>query len=295
MTSYPVPDGSHPHDVAPALAGGVWYTAQGSGELGLLDPATGDTEHIDLGPGSSPHGVITDASGAAWITDGGLNAIVRVDASTHEAMVFALPEDHPDANLNTAAFDGNGDLWFTGQSGIVGRLDPSTGEIAVFEAPDGRGPYGITATPTGSIFFASLGGSYLGEVAADGTVTVIEPPTPGQGARRVWAASDGALWVSEWNSGDVSRYQPDTAEWTTWRLPGESPQAYAVYVDEYDIVWLSDFGANAMLSFDPEAERFHEYPLPHQPGEVRQILGRLGQVWGAESAADHLVMISAPG
>src|SRR2546427_4780934 len=31
---------SHPHDVAPAPDGGVWYVAQRSGELGRLNPAT---------------------------------------------------------------------------------------------------------------------------------------------------------------------------------------------------------------------------------------------------------------
>ena len=43
VREYPVPAGSRPHDVAPARDGGVWYTAQGSGELGWLDPKTGET------------------------------------------------------------------------------------------------------------------------------------------------------------------------------------------------------------------------------------------------------------
>jgi streptogramin lyase len=30
-------------------------------------------------------------------------------------------------NLNTAAFDASGTLWFTGQGGVYGRLDPATG------------------------------------------------------------------------------------------------------------------------------------------------------------------------
>ena len=38
LQSFPVPAGSRPHDVAPALDGGVWYTAQDTGELGWLDP-----------------------------------------------------------------------------------------------------------------------------------------------------------------------------------------------------------------------------------------------------------------
>src|SRR6266508_674647 len=58
IKEYPVPAGSHPHDVAPAADGSVWYTAQRSGELGRLDPKTGQTHHIPLGNGSAPHGVI---------------------------------------------------------------------------------------------------------------------------------------------------------------------------------------------------------------------------------------------
>ena len=38
IDEFPVPSGSHPHDVAPATDGTIWYTAQGSGELGQLDP-----------------------------------------------------------------------------------------------------------------------------------------------------------------------------------------------------------------------------------------------------------------
>ena len=38
IKEYQVPPGTHPHDVAPAENGSVWYTAQASGELGLLDP-----------------------------------------------------------------------------------------------------------------------------------------------------------------------------------------------------------------------------------------------------------------
>jgi virginiamycin B lyase len=295
LESFPVPSGSGPHDVAPALDGGVWYTAQNIGELGWLDPATGETRHTDLGSGSSPHGVIVDDEGTAWVTDSGLNAIVAVDPSGLEVTTYPLPDDRAGANLNTATIDGDGILWFTGQSGIYGRLDPETGDMAVFDAPGGRGPYGIATTPAGDVFYASLAGSFVGEVGGDGSTTVLEPPTPGQGARRVWSDSMGRIWVSEWNSGNLSRYSPETETWDTWHLPGESPQTYAVYVSESDIVWASDFGSNSIVRFDATTEEFHLYPLPHNPGNVRQILGRPGEVWFPESAADHLVLIRETG
>jgi virginiamycin B lyase len=294
LQAYDVPAGSRPHDVAPAVDGGVWYTAQGSGELGWLDPATGDVIEIPLGAGSAPHGVIVGPDDAPWITDGGLNAIVRVDPQTREVRAFPLPAERAGANLNTAAFDATGTLWFTGQTGVYGRLDPETGAMDVFEAPLGRGPYGITVTPDGDIYYASLAGSHIAKIEPEtGSATVIQPPTAGQGARRVWSDSLGRIWVSEWEAGQVGVFDPATQAWREWRLPGAAPQAYAVYVDEHDAVWLSDFGANALVRFDPQTEQFTSYPLPSTPSNVRQILGRPGEVWGAESASDSLVVLRA--
>ncbi len=292
IQEYPVPPGSRPHDVAPAPDGSVWYTAQRLGALGRLDPATGETRHIPLGGGSAPHGVIVGPDGAPWITDGGLNAIVRVDPVTEEAQVFPLPAETGSANLNTATFDGNGVLWFTGQSGLYGRLDPDVGQVEVFGAPRGRGPYGIATTPGGLVYYASLAGSHIARIdLATGLATVLEPPTPGQGSRRVWSDSRGRVWVSEWNAGQLGMYDPATDTWREWRLPGPNPQAYAVYVDEQDRVWLSDFGANALVRFDPAQEAFETFPLPSSPANVRQILGRPGEVWGAESGVDKLVVV----
>ncbi|HEY9540751.1 MAG TPA: lyase, partial [Luteimonas sp.] len=221
---YSVPAGSHPHDVAPdpAPGGPVWYTAQHQGALGRLDPQTGKTLHIPLGDGSAPHGVIVGPDGAPWITDGGLNAIVRVDPQTHAVKRYPLPGERGNANLNTATFDGNGKLWFTGQNGIYGRVDPDTGKVDVWDAPRGRGPYGIATTPSGQVWYASLAGNHIARIDTEsGKATVVESPTPGQGARRVWPDSHGRLWVSEWNSGQLSRYEPATGNWQAWKLPGD--------------------------------------------------------------------------
>jgi virginiamycin B lyase len=278
--------------VAPAPDGTVWYTAQHQGALGRLDPSTGETHHILLGFGSAPHGVIVGPDGAAWVTDSGLNAIVRVDPQTEAVQTFPLPAEAGYVNLNTAAFDANGIHWFTGQSGIYGSLDPSNGAMLIFDAPRGNGPYGMTSTPEGVIYFASLANNYIGRVdPGTGEASVLEPPTAGQGARRVWSDSQGRIWVSEWNAGQVAVYDPANDSWREWKLPGDRPQAYAVYVDDRDIVWLSDFRANALVCFDPSSELFTVYELPSPSAAVRQILGRPGEVWGAESGADKLVVI----
>ena len=292
LQEYDVPAGSHPHDVAVAADGKVWYTAQSTGKLGRLDPATGRTNEIDLGNGSAPHGVIVGPDGAPWITDGGLNAIVRVDGATREVTRFALPAGTRNVNMNTAAFARDGILWFTGQAGYYGRLDPRSGQVEVFDAPRGAGPYGITVTPSGEVYYASLAGHHVARIdTATGRATPIDPPTARQGARRVWSDSTGKIWVSEWNAGQVAVLDPSTGGWREWKLPGSRPQAYAVYVDEKDRVWLSDFGANALVMFDPRTESFRSFPHESPNANVRQILGRPDEVWGAESGNDRLVVV----
>ena len=283
--------GGYPHDVAVSADGTVWYTAQRDGKLGRLDPTTGKIDLVPLGDGAAPHGVIVGPDGAPWVTEGGTNAIVRVDARTREVKRWPLPPSRKWANLNTATFDKRGRIWFTGQSGVYGRLDPATGDMTVWDAPRGRGPYGITTTPDGAVYYASLAGNYIARVDLEsGAATVIEPPTREQGARRVWSDSKGRVWVSEWNSGNVSVYDPTTTTWKTWRLPGDSPHTYAVYVDADDTVWLSDWGANAVVRFTPSTEKFEVFPSDKRGANVRQILGRPGEVWAPESGNDRLVV-----
>ena len=162
--------------------------------------------------------------------------------------------------------------------------------MRVFRAPLGEGPYGITTTPKGQVFYASLAGSHIAQInVRTGKATVIRPPTAGQGARRVWSDSKGKIWVSEWNAGKVGRYDPATRKWREWRVPGPA-QIYAVYVDDKDMVWLTDFGRSGLWRFAPATGKFTRVPL-REGASVRQLLGRPGEVWGAESGTDRLVVV----
>ncbi len=289
---FSVIDGAGPHDVAAAPAPGpVYYTAQRTGRLGILDPATRKVEEVDLGPNSAPHGVVVGPDGAPWITDGGQNAIVRVDPRTLRVRTWPLPPGSAYANLNTLTFDKQGNVWFTGQAGYYGRVDLATNAVKVWPAPRGRGPYGITTTPAGDVYYASLAGNHIARIdVATGEATVIEPPTPDQGARRVWSDSHGRLWVSYWNTGQVGRYDPAARTWREWKLPGNA-HAYSVWVDERDKVWLTDWSTNALVRFDPVTEKFDTFPSTKARANVRQMLGRAGEAWGAESGVDRLVMV----
>lgn len=286
--------GSGPHDVAaaPAPGGPVYYTGQRNGTLGILDPATGRVDEVKLGARSAPHGVIVGPDGAPWVTDSGLNAIVRVDPATKAVKAWPLPPEAARANLNTATFDRRGRIWFTGQSGWYGRLDPASGDLRVWPAPRGYGPYGITTTPSGDVWYASLAGNHIARIDVDsGAATPFDPPTARQGARRIWSDSKGRLWVSYWHTGQVGMFDPASKTWREWALPGPGAQAYSVWVDERDAVWLTEWSSNAIVRFDPTTGRFESFPSDRPRANVRQMLGRAGEAWGAESGTDRLVVV----
>ena len=280
------------HDVAPAPDGGVWLTAQASGHLGYFDPSKGTTETIALGKGSAPHGVIQGPDKAAWITDGGQQAIARVGWPDRDVRLFRLPSGTPYANLNTCTFDHDGNVWFTGQSGVYGKVDTKAGKVQVWDAPRGRGADGICTTPAGEVWYCSLASSYIARIdLKSGESHVVDPPTKDQGARRVWSDSRGRIWVSEWVAGQLSMYDPASREWKTYKPPVPNAHVYAVYVDERDHVWTSEWTSNAMLRFDPASEKFERFEFPRSGANVRQILGRRGEVWMGESGTEHISVI----
>src|SRR5262245_9399774 len=241
VSYFDVPRGAHPHDVAPAPDGTVWYTAQHQGAIGILDHKTGKVTQVSLGSGAAPHGVIVGPDRAAWITEGGQNAIARFDPATKAVKLFPLPSEFSGANLNTATFDRKGILWFTGQSGVYGRVDPASGKVEAWKAPKGYGPYGITTTPSGEVWYASLAGDHIAKIdTVSGDALVVQPPKPGVGPRRIWSDSKGMLWVSFWNSGEIGRYDPINKVWKVWGLPKSKGGCYAVYVDNNDKVWRSE-------------------------------------------------------
>ncbi len=292
VTYFDAVAGSRPRDVAFDTDGMVWYCGQGDGTLTRLNPATGDLHPVSLGEGAAPHGVVLGPDNAMWVTEGGQNAIARVDTGTDEVTLIPLPIEFEDANLNTGIFDNDGIYWFTGQNGVYGRVDPATLDIQVWPSPEGPGPYGITLTPQGDIWYVSLAGNHLANIdRATGDVRVVTPPTEEQGPRRIWSNSEGKLWISEWLSGNVSEYNPEEDTWRSWKLPGDSPLPYSVYVDENDKVWLTDFDTDSVVFFDPDTEEFTSFKSDQAHSDVRHMAGRPGEVWGGESGTGRVVRI----
>jgi streptogramin lyase len=82
-----------------------------------------------------------------------------------------------------------------------------------------------------------------------------------------------------------------TTHFTHWnpRLPGATSRAGA------PCSWESGspptlVASSSLVRFDPARERFQSFPLRRPGANVRQLLGRRGEVWGAESGTDRIVV-----
>ena len=56
----------------------------------------------------------------------------------------------------------------------------------------------------------------------------------------------------------------------------------------------SDLTRRALVRFDPSREAFDVFPHAEPRANVRQLLGRPGEVWGAMSGLDKLVVARTP-
>ncbi|SDI28468.1 virginiamycin B lyase family protein [Pseudomonas panipatensis] len=289
---YPLAKGAAPQAVVPADDGKVWFSATGNGSAGRLDPQSGEAEQINLGKGSVPHGLVIGAEGNVWVADSGLNALVRIDGERLGTENFPLPAEAANAGLDALVQDDDGVLWFTGENGFYGRFDPASHAYKVWPAPDGKGPHGLAVTPDGSLWYAASESNRIVQIdSLSGATTSYDTPGANGKPLQLGADSVGRLWISQPGNGQLSRFDPSDRTWKSWPLPGDQPQPQALYVDRMDRVWLSDAAGNLILRFDAQTERFHAYPSDQPAAQVRQINGRPGETWAAESGNDRLAVI----
>ena len=268
--------------------------ASSKGFIGRFDPKTGKLEKIPLGPGAAPHGVVVGPDGAAWVTEGGQNAIARVDAATKAVKLFPLPKEfalrqpqHADDRQQRRR------LVHRPERRLWPRRSRRPARSMHGRRRRAAGPTASPPRPSGDVWYASLAGDHIAKVdTTTGAVTVVEPPKPGVGPRRVWSDSKGVLWVSFWQRRRDRALRPGEQDLDRpIRCRRASPARYSIYVDDKDRVWATDWIANAIQRFDPKTETYETFPSDKQNANVRQMLGRPGEAWGGESGTDRLVVV----
>jgi virginiamycin B lyase len=97
---------------------------------------------------------------------------------------------------------------------MLGRLDPATGEIRLVPSPTAHSlPYGFLVNSQGVPFFAEFGANKIARVV------------------RIAAASDDAIWYTDYVRGYLGRLDPKTGKVAEWLSPSGPDSAIAVVDD----------------------------------------------------------------
>jgi virginiamycin B lyase len=272
--------GSRPHDPLSTADGRVWWSGQFTDRLGYVNPATGELREFALPEGARPHGLVEDAEGNIWYTGIGANHIGMLDQNTGEVTTYPIPEAAvvPEGarGPHTPIFDQNGTLFFTLQSGMVGRLVPSTGEMHIAASPtEGTYPYGIQVNADNEVWYVDFRGNRLGHVDSETMViTEHELPNPDSRPRRIAITSDNVIWYTDYPRGYLGRFDPATGDVQEWPSPsGPDSLPYGIAAID-NVIWYSESGVrnDTLVRFDPEFQTFQTFLIPSGGGVIRNMM-----------------------
>jgi streptogramin lyase len=198
-------------------AGSVWVTriAGEHGDLIRVDPTTNRVSSvIKVGPGPA---AVLYAFGALWVMNTSPPSVDRVDPSTGRVTTTRF------SGLIAAGY---GSLWAALDSdvGSVVRVDPQTGEpIAVLRVPRaeavavGAGGVWVLAGPRSSsptLFYPIKHTAGLWQIDPS-TNRVVGPPVLFDALQPIpisAAAGDGAVWVADYDSRTVTRFDVEPCQ-----------------------------------------------------------------------------------
>jgi virginiamycin B lyase len=185
----------------------------------------------------------------------------------------------PDAKArgpHTPLFDQKGTLWFTLQSGMVGRLIPATGEVKVSTTPSANTyPYGIVVNSKGVPWYVDFRGNRLGSVDPV-SMQIREYPLPDPAARprRIAITPDDVLWYTDFARGYLGRLDPKTGAVREWPSPGgRQSEPYGITAVG-NVIWYSESSVrpNTLVRFDTQTEKFQTWVIPSGGGVVRNMM-----------------------
>src|SRR5262249_31312617 len=150
---------------------------------------------------------------------------------------YPLPDPAVQKGTHTPDTDKNGNIYFTLQSGHVGRIQPTTGEIRVVSPPEApttpehyaackvfpppsivcRYPYGLMIDSKGMACYADFYGPRLGSVDPK-TMVIKEHVLPhiDSRPRRIAITPDDAVWYVDYARGTLGRLDQKTGKVKEW-------------------------------------------------------------------------------
>ena len=236
-----LPAGSNPHGVMPDREGRIWFTGNGNGTLGLLDPASGKVSLFKTpSGGGGPHTLVRDAAGDIWFTGQSGNYLARFerdgDGKTGKITEYKMP-----GGPYGLTIDQQGNVWVCRYSADkLGKLDPKTGKISELGMGTGSRPRRIATAPDGTLWVTLYGKGKLVQVDPVANKVLHEyalPAGANAGPYAVTVDAAGKVWVNEIESDSVVRFDPADGTMRVFNLPSKNVGIRTAVIDAQGRYW----------------------------------------------------------
>jgi virginiamycin B lyase len=232
-----LPEGARPHGLVVAKDGKVFYTGNGNGTIGELDPATGKViEHRTPSGGGGPHTAVIDAAGDIWFTGqsgGYLGKLERASGRITEQRMPGGPYG--------LAIDKAGRIWVCRMGmNAMGVHDPKSGKTAELSTGPGSRPRRVATAPDGMLWVTYYGNGRLAKIDPAAMKVVKEYAMPagnGGGPYAVTVDGAGRVWANEIDTDTVALLDPGTERFRVFKLPSRNVGIRKAVVDAEGRYW----------------------------------------------------------
>lgn len=299
ITEYELPQSdSLPHDLVIGPDERIWITAFFYDQMWALDPASGDYKKIDIDDDpdvvAQARALKFGADGRLWVVNGGTESVIRLDTVTGEYESFDVQMYPHSLDLDTA-----GNVWVNDYFAVEERIasvNAETGEVTIIQVPPANRPesegiplpYGLQVDKQDRLYSTQLAANTL--VVYDtvsGESKLYQMPAENSGPRRPGLAPDGSLWIPEFNTGHITRFDPEAETFERVDLGMATIGAYDIEVDQNSgVVWVTGSLDSSLFRYDPATGRIDRIPLPTEPAYTRHLAidTETGDVWTAYSS-----------
>jgi len=232
-----LPDGARPHGLVVAKDGRVFYTGNGNGSIGELDPASGKiVSHFTPSQGGNPHTAVLDDAGNVWFTGQGGGYLGKLERASGKVSEIPMP-----GGPYGLAIDRQGRVWVCRMgANALGIYDPKTGKTDELRTGPGSRPRRIATAPDGMLWVTYYGNGKLAKVDPAAKQVVKEYAMPaGERAGPYAVAVDGAgrVWANEIDTDTVALLDPKSERFRVFRLPSKGAGIRKAIVDAEGRYW----------------------------------------------------------
>jgi virginiamycin B lyase len=186
----------------------------------------------------------------------------------------------------------DGSIWWAGQFGnMIGRLNPTTGEMKEYPLPANAMPHTVEIDAKGTPWYTGNKNGSIGKLdPATGKVTVYQMPDPAaKDPHTMIFDRKGIAWFTLQNSNMVGRLDPESGDIKLVKVPTPDAKPYGIKIDAEGVPWFSCNGSPCLYKIDPATMALTEIKLPQAGTTVRRLdIAEDGMIWYVNSGKGFL-------